>query len=152
MAAYLTSPSSPTDANWYPDTSSTNHFTNDFHNLTVHSEPYNGTNQIYVGDGAGLLVKNIGSATISTENKSFSLHQLLHVPQIKKKLIYVSQFTRDNNFYIEFHSSFFLVKDEAMGIVLLPRKNRDGLYTFPSTATPTRHPQTFISQRVPLDV
>ena len=107
MAAYLTSPASPTDTNWYPDTGLTHHLTNDFNNLTVHSEPYNDTNQIHVGNGAGLLIKHIGSATLSTPTQSFSLQQLLHVPQIQKNLLSVSQFTRDNNVYIEFHSYFF---------------------------------------------
>ncbi|KAA8535388.1 hypothetical protein F0562_030391 [Nyssa sinensis] len=66
MAAYLIAPSSSTDTNWYPDTGSTNHLTNDFRNLTVHSEPYNSTDQIHVGDGAGLLIKNIGFAISSS--------------------------------------------------------------------------------------
>ena len=107
MTAYMTSPSSTSDTNWYPDTGSTNHLTNDLQNLNLHLEPYHGSDQIYIGNGADLPIKNIGSATISTPTHSFTLSQLLYVPQIKKNLISVNQFTSENNAYIEFHLSFF---------------------------------------------
>jgi histone deacetylase 1/2 len=100
MTAYLTSPSPHHDTNWYPDTGSTNHITNDLSNLSVQSEPYLGNDQIHVGNGAGLPIKNTGSTTLSTPTKSFILNKLLHVPHIKKNLIYVSQFTSDNNVYL----------------------------------------------------
>ena len=57
MAAYVASPSPQHDPNWYPDTGSTNHLTNNFSNLIVQSEPYLGNDQIHVGDGASLLIK-----------------------------------------------------------------------------------------------
>ena len=138
--------------NGYPDTGSTNHLTNDLSNLSVHSEPYLGNDQIHVDDGAGLSIKNIGSATLSTPANSFTLNKLLHVPHIQKNLISVSQFTSDNNVYLEFHSSSFLVKDEATGRILLRGKPKDGLYIFPTSISPTNHPQTYLSQRAPLDV
>ncbi|KAA8534456.1 hypothetical protein F0562_031973 [Nyssa sinensis] len=53
MVAYLTNQQSASDANWYPDTGSTNHLTNEFQHLNIHSEPYTGGDQIQVGDGAG---------------------------------------------------------------------------------------------------
>ena len=152
MTAYMTSPSSTLDTNWYPDTGSTNHLTNDLQNLNLHSEPYHGGDQIHVGDGAGLPIKHIGSATIPTPNHSFTLSHLLHVPQIKKNLISVSQFTSENNVYIEFHPSFFLVKDRTTGRILMRGKTKDGLYSFsPSAPPPTSH-QSFLSQRAPLNV
>ncbi|KAA8536399.1 hypothetical protein F0562_028877 [Nyssa sinensis] len=42
----------PADTNWYPDTGSTNHLTNDLQNLNLHAETYAGSDQIQVGDGA----------------------------------------------------------------------------------------------------
>jgi histone deacetylase 1/2 len=152
MAAYMAASSPPHDTNWYPDTGSTNHLTNNFNNLSLQSDTYLGNDQIHVGDGAGLPIKHIGSTTLSTPTTSFTLNKLLHVPQIQKNLISVSQFTRDNNVYIEFHSSSFLVKDEATGRVLLRGKPKDGLYIFPTSMTSINRPQAYLSQRVPLDV
>ncbi|KAA8519345.1 hypothetical protein F0562_013601 [Nyssa sinensis] len=145
MAAYLTAPPSAPDANWYPDTGSTNHLTHDLQNLTIHAEPYAGYDQIQVDDGAGLHIQHIGSTTLATPTQSFSLSNLLHVPTIKKNLLSVSQFTDENNVFIEFHSSYFLVKDEATGTTLLRGTTKDGLYTFPA---PTQSsPQTNYCQR-----
>jgi histone deacetylase 1/2 len=107
MVAYMTASSPPHDTNWYLDTGSTNHLTNNFNNLSFQSDTYLGNDQIHVGDGAGLPIKHIGSTTLSTPINSFILNKLLHVPQIQKNLTSVSQFTRDNNIYIEFHSFFF---------------------------------------------
>jgi histone deacetylase 1/2 len=152
MVAYSASFSPQLDTNWYPNTGSTNHFINDLNNLSVHSEPYLGNDKIHVGDEAGLSIKNIGSATLSTLANSFTLSKLLHVPHIQKNLISISQFTSDNNVYLEFHSSFFFVKDEATGRILLHDKPKYGLYIFPTSISPTNHPQTYLSQRAPLDV
>ena len=149
---HLTTTNHQSDTNWYPDTCSTNHLTNDLINLFVQSEPYHGKDQIHVGDGVGLHVKNIGSATLSTPTNSFILNKLLHVPHILKNLISVSQFTSDNDVYLEFHSSLFLVKDEATRRILLRAKPKDDLYIFPTSISPTNHPQTYLSQRAPLDV
>jgi len=108
--------------------------------LSLQSDTYLGNDQIHVGDGAGLPIKHIGSTTLSTPITSFILNKLLYVPQIQKNLTSVSQFTRDNNIYIEFHSSFFLVKDEATGRVLLRSKPKDDLYIFPTSMTSINRP------------
>ncbi|KAG2667375.1 hypothetical protein I3760_15G111100 [Carya illinoinensis] len=59
MTAYMTLPLSTLDTNRYPNTGSTNRLTNDLQNLNLHSEPYHGGDQIHVGDGAGLPIKNV---------------------------------------------------------------------------------------------
>ena len=131
---------------------STNHLTNVLSNLFVQSKPYLGNDQIHVIDEAGLPIKSIGSTTLSTPANSFILNKLLHVPHIKKNLISASQFTSDNNVYFEFHSSFFLVNDEATRRILLRGEPKYDLYIFPTFMSPTNHPQTYLSQRVLLDV
>ncbi|KAA8533788.1 hypothetical protein F0562_031305 [Nyssa sinensis] len=152
MVAYVTAQQSPPDANWYPDTGSTHHLTNDFQNLNIHSEPYTGSDQIHVGDGAGLSIHNIGSCKLYTSSHSFSLSHLLHVPHIQKNLIFVSQFTNDNHVFIEFHSSYFLVKDETTGRIILHGKTKDGLYRFPSDVSSSTQLQSFTCQRVSLEM
>lgn len=39
MVAYLTVQQSTPDANWYPNTESTNHLTSEFQNFNIRSEP-----------------------------------------------------------------------------------------------------------------
>ena len=84
-AAYLTSQQSTSDPNWYPDTGSTNHLTNDLSNLNLRVDEYKGMDQIKVGNGQGLDILHTGLAQIPSSSKKFSLPNLLHVPQIKKK-------------------------------------------------------------------
>ncbi|KAG7990343.1 hypothetical protein I3843_02G021800 [Carya illinoinensis] len=62
MAAYLTSQQPTQDLSWYPDTGSTNHLTHDLQNLNIHAKPYNGSDQIQVGDGTGRNVEEGAAA------------------------------------------------------------------------------------------
>jgi len=98
-ASFLTTQSSPPDFNWYPDTGSTNHLTNDLSNLNLKADEYHGTDQIRVGNGQGLQILYTGFAHLPTPHINFSLPHLLHVPHIKKKLIYVHLFTHDNQVF-----------------------------------------------------
>ena len=83
----------------------------DFANLNVKAEEYHGSDQIRIGNGIGLNVKHIGSKKLSTPSSSFILQDVLHVPHITKNLISVHKFTSDTNTFIEFHPSYFFVKD-----------------------------------------
>lgn len=151
MSAFFSAHHAQTDNNWYPDTGSTNHLTNDLQNLNLHAEPYTGLDQIQVGNGAGLAITHTGSSKINSSQSSFHLSNILHVPQIKKNLISVSQFTKDNNVFIEFHSSHFFVKDEVTKKVLLQGMPKDGLYPFPSSISSPSPYQSFSYQRGPLE-
>jgi hypothetical protein len=53
--AYASNPTSNRNTDWLPDTGASHHITNDFRNLNITSEPYDGTDQIHVGDGSGLF-------------------------------------------------------------------------------------------------
>lgn len=152
MSAFFTVPQASADMSWYPDIGSTNHLTNDIQNLNLHAETYNGVDQIQVGDEAGLVIAHIGSSEIKSSQSGFTLHNILHVPQTKKNLIYVSQFTKDNNVFIKFHSSHFFVKDEVTKKVLLQGTPKDGLYPFPSSISTSSPSQSFLCQRVSLEV
>ena len=60
------------------------------------------------------------------------------------KIYSVSQFTRDNNVYFEFHPSFFVVKDMQSGKKLLRGPNKGGLYCLKHTNSHST-PFVFIS-------
>ncbi|CAA0817787.1 cysteine-rich RLK (RECEPTOR-like protein kinase) 8, partial [Striga hermonthica] len=115
---------------WYPDSGATNHVTHDLANLNLASE-YNGEERVHLGNGSGMNISHFGeSIVMSNKNQKFLLKNLLHVPNITKNLVSVSQFAKDNCVFFEFHPSFCLVKDQDTKEVLLKRAAKDGLYSF----------------------
>jgi hypothetical protein len=149
MSPPNSAPHSSHDLNWYPDTGATNHVTSDLGNLNLQAEEYNGSDQLRVGNGQGLDIKHLGSSKLHYPHVSFTLQNLLHVPNIQKNLLSVSQFTRDNNVFFEFHPHFFCVKDPQTGTTLLRGQSKNGLYTLPSIPPLTRF--ALVGERASLD-
>jgi hypothetical protein len=144
LTAYTATSSYSRGLNWYPDTGATNYVTSDLNNLSLHSKAYDGPDELQVGNGTRLAIKNIG---ISKLSPLFTLRHVLHVPKITKNLIYVQKFTADNNVFIEFHPSCFFVKDHMSEKILHQGPSRNGLYHwFPPSVTPSR---VFLSERAP---
>ena len=88
-------------------------------NLTnlSHHQPYEGSDDILLGDDSGLST-HTGSSKLPTASKSFYLSNVLCVPSIKQNLISISKFCKTNNTYIEFFPSSFVVKDLKTGGLL----------------------------------
>lgn len=142
MQALLATPNHTPDSNWYSDSGSTHHLTSNLANLNVRADEYHDPDQIRVGNGTSLLVKHIGSTQFSTPMNSFLLNNVLHVPQISKKLISVHKFTTDTNTSMYFRSSCFHVQALDSRKTLLCGPSKDGLYPFPllpskGSSTPT---------------
>ena len=75
-----------------------------------------------MGNGTGLEISHIGLSifpSYSSPNKVLLLKNILRVPAIKKNLLNVSQFARDNNVYFEFHPKVCFVKDRSNHSLLL---------------------------------
>ena len=72
-----------------------------------------------VGNGKSIGISHIGNAMISSLVKPIHLKHILHTPQISKQLISVTKLCYDNQAFVEFYPSHFLVKDQALGRVLL---------------------------------
>lgn len=87
FSANYTSPSAIIDPSWYPNSVATHHITHDLSHLNLSPEPYNGHEQICVGNGTGLQIHNIGDSSFPINFSSFKLHNLLHVPSITKNLV-----------------------------------------------------------------
>ena len=98
------------DQNWHTNSEASHHISSDLANLNLKAKEYGGSNQIRVGNGTSLSIKHIGTAQISIPSFKFQLNNVLHVPQIRKKLLSVHQFT---NAYFEFHPYNFFVKDQG---------------------------------------
>ena len=152
MQAYIATPSSAGDLNWYPDIGATHHITYDLNNLNLQQEEYTGQDQVHVGNGQGLPINHLGSSSLSFPHANFLLKNILHVPQIKKKkLLSVSKFTSDNNVNFKFHPSFYCVKDPMSGATLLKGQYNHGLYSLsPPQSSPTS-PHAFMGIQTSLD-
>jgi len=87
---------------------------------------------IYLGNGETISITNIGKGSIRGKRNLY-LNNLLRVPQIKKNLLSVSQFVKDNNVYFEFHPKFCLVRDLLNQEILLQGRLDQGLYKFSLT-------------------
>ena len=119
------------DGCWYPDSGATNHVTNSLNHLSFGTE-YHGNNKIHMGNEAGLNIKHIGQSFLPSnlDSKTLCLKNILHVPSITKNLISVSQFSKDNKVFFEFHPFSCFVKDQATKSILIQGTLHHGLYRF----------------------
>ena len=115
---------------WYPDSGATNHVSNDLGNLNISSE-YHGGKKLMLGNGLGISISHIGQAHFKTANsRTLLLNNLLHVPDISKNLLSVSQFAKDNKVFFEFHPNVCFVKDLQSREIVLKGILDQGLYKF----------------------
>ena len=132
MQAFFAASQAQSDSTWYSDSGATHHLTTNLANLNVGAKYYHGSDQIRMGNGTSLPIEHIGTSHLFTPSKKFIMRNVLHVPLIRKNLISVHRFTLDVNTFVEFHPWFFLVKDQAMGKILLRGRNKNELYHFPA--------------------
>ncbi|KAJ0697300.1 putative RNA-directed DNA polymerase [Helianthus annuus] len=124
----FTDGASSSGSTWKTDTGATHHATPDLSNLD-NSEAYFGNDSLLVGNGSSIPIFRIGSSKIHSSNKIFNLSDILHVPKLKQNLLSVQKFCFDNDVFFEFHSSYFLVKDESTRTILLSGPSEHGLYS-----------------------
>lgn len=96
--------------------------------MLTQSTPYTGSGNIQVANGEKLLISHIGNTFISTFDHELVLDKLVHVPNVTKNLLFVSQFAKDNNVFFKFYPYSCLVNDLVTKAVLLNRKVDKGLY------------------------
>ncbi|KAI5328775.1 hypothetical protein L3X38_028172 [Prunus dulcis] len=119
------STSSPT---WLLDSGASHHVTSNVNTLSGAS-PYDGPDEIIIGNGSGLGITHVGSTTVpSSSSQSFTLSNVLCVPSMQKDIISISKFNKQNNTSIELFPDFFHVKDLSTGAVLLRGPNKDDVY------------------------
>ncbi|GMI95463.1 hypothetical protein HRI_003215600 [Hibiscus trionum] len=117
---------------WCADSGATHHITNDRVNLQT-TTPYTGTSSVLMGNGSSIPITYVGSGLVSSAATPLYLHHLLCAPDVKRNLLSVSQFARDNAVYFEFHSHGCFVKDAQTSAVLLEgRLTPEGLYELSS--------------------
>lgn len=112
------------------DSGATEHFTNNMARLNI-QERYNGKDQVQVVNGTGLSIAHVGHSRLAGPTHNLALRNILHVPDISKNLLSVYKIVFDNPIFVEFHRSFFCVKDKATKRVILHGRSRGGLYPIP---------------------
>ena len=126
------------DPNWYPDTGATHHMTS----LPVNNpEEYGGPHNVYMGNRNSMHVSHTGNLPISIGSSQFSLRNVFHIPSIRKNLLSVARFTKDNHVFFLFAPDFYQIYCLHSGRLLFQGPCKDGLYPLqlshtPSTSTP----------------
>ncbi|GKE78022.1 hypothetical protein Tco_1544142 [Tanacetum coccineum] len=124
--------------NWNIDTGASSHLANNTGILTSFSNS-SIYPSVFVGNGHSIPVTYTGHSFLHTSSKPLHLNHILLTPHIIKNLIYVRQFTRDNDVSIEFDAYGFSVKDYQTGRLLLRCDSTGDLYPVtqqPSSQTP----------------
>lgn len=114
---------------WFLDSGATHHMTNEAQNFS-NKQDYKEESKVLIGNGSALLITHIGSNFIysSSVNDHLILNDILHIPNINKNLLSISQFTNYNNVTLEFDSTCCVVKDKKTRQVLLRGTLLNGLY------------------------
>jgi transposase InsO family protein len=121
---------------WLADSGANTHITADTSNIN-NPQPFDGTETVGVGNGAGLYVKGIGSSFVhckpsnSFNPSQFLLKDILHCPNASANLLSINKFCIDNNCWFALTGSNFFVKDNLTGAVLLQGPSENGLYPIP---------------------
>jgi hypothetical protein len=97
------------DTNWSVDT---DHITDELSKLSTH-EHYKGHDQVHNASSQGMAIKHIGHSILHTPHSSIYLCNILHVPSASKILLSAHKIALDNNTFVEFHLSFFFIKDHT---------------------------------------
>lgn len=132
-AEYITIIASPLQQ--YFDYGATHHVTHNADNV-LDNISTTSSDQVLLCNGQGLAITSIRAATFQSSHKphtTITLQNIVLVPKITKNLISVSQFSRDNNVYFQFHPKTYLLKSHATSEILLQSSlGKDGLYSFGS--------------------
>ena len=115
------------DEEWFPDTGASTHMTGDPGKL-VNLYAYNGNDSVMIGDGNTLKITHTGDAILQTKTSHFQIKNVLLVPELKKNLLSVSQFTNDYPCDFEFSAGGFVVKDRATKTVIMEGTTKGDLY------------------------
>ncbi|GJT90111.1 retrovirus-related pol polyprotein from transposon TNT 1-94 [Tanacetum coccineum] len=92
--------------NWNMDTGASSHLANNTGILTSFSNS-SIYPSVFVGNGHSIPVTHTGHSFLHTSSKPLHLNHILVTPHIIKNLIYVRQFTRDNDVSVEFDAYGF---------------------------------------------
>jgi hypothetical protein len=103
----------------------------------LQSFSYTGKDNVQVASGSGLSISHIGHSLLPGSSRPLYLRNVLHVPGLSKHLLSAQKLAHDNDAFVELHSSFFCVKDQATRRVLLHGRSHNGLYPVRCPVSPS---------------
>jgi hypothetical protein len=112
---------------WLANSGANIHITPDLDKLTIR-QPYKGNEVVAVGNGSGLGISHTGSSSFPTSNSLLYLNDILHCPDATANLLSINKFCYDHNCVFELIATYFLIKDNLTGRILLQGVSKDGLY------------------------
>ena len=133
------------DANtWLLDSGASHHMTSDIANLSLHT-PYNGGDDVILGDGSGLNISHTSSLSLPSLKHPFFIDNVLFVPALDKNLLSVFQLCKTNGVAVTFTPTYFQVRDLSTGALRLEGKPENGTYQWPKAPTSTPPSLSFAS-------
>lgn len=115
---------------WLANSGATSHMTNIpgvIQNLIAHVR----NNQVYVGNGNSLPIKNTGDGILPTPSSSLLLKNILQVLGIKENVLSVAKFTCDNNCVFLLFPWGYVIKDLRTWKTLMEGPVKGNLYPIP---------------------
>ncbi|KAG9444932.1 hypothetical protein H6P81_016272 [Aristolochia fimbriata] len=109
------------DSAWYIDSGASHHISS-YASLLTDSGPYNGPDQVMLGDGSDLPISAIGTFNLTL---SLPLQEVISVPSSLKNLLSVSKLTADHNCQVIPDSNGFRVQEDNTGKLLLKGWSRN---------------------------
>ncbi|KAL9659823.1 hypothetical protein QQ045_024632 [Rhodiola kirilowii] len=94
------------DSNWYPDTGATHHMTS---SSIPESLPHTGPHNVFMGNGDSLPISHTSNLPISLGSSKFNLYNVFLVPSLRKNLLSVARFTKDNLVFFLFAPTFYQI-------------------------------------------
>lgn len=127
---------------WILDSGATHHVTTDLANLSLHS-PYEGSDDVVVGNGVGLNITHTSSLSPPFNPSSLIFSNALCVPSMNSNLLSVSQLCKTNNVIVVFTPTHFQVKDPCTGAILHQGPLQGGIYSWSSSLGVSASPLAF---------
>ena len=117
---------------WLTDSGASDHITANASTLNTQT-PYQGTEQVTVGNGQNLPIQSIGNTHLHTQYHKFQLKNVLHIPCIASNLLSVHKLCLDNNCCCHFDAQKLLIQDLPTGRLLYKGLSKDGVYPIHSS-------------------
>lgn len=86
------------------------HLTNDITQI-ANPKPYQGTDQILVGNGHKMKINIKGQGLLPTPHCKIIIYHIYQAPNFSHKLLFVPKITQDNYYSISFDANGYILKD-----------------------------------------
>lgn len=117
----------PAAGSWLPYSAATSYMTPDV-SLLINPTIYTESEKVMVGNGFHIPISLVGSAILHTPTKSFTLSNVLFVPNLTQNLISVGVFTVEHNCKIGFTPWGYEITDLDSQLVLAEGVIHQNLY------------------------